>query len=873
MLWIPIRKTDQVNLSRSLEVFILKNYDKPTHERLKPFFASLDDSRKGFIDQVESNNLEAAIQSMEIYLAGLTLLESRIPISSTDIKFNWFDTYLKSKQPVLSFTLEKLCVMYSIASCWSKIGAETDLRSPNGHKVALAAFQNALNWLAQCKSFLNSNAVDQKGEITMDNMEIWSSIMIAQGYSTLFDKLDKQTGKKESIAKLAFSLFSNYERSISFLSNTKAFPKEQENILRFNSSYFEASGHYFQALNEKEKANTTGSGFGLVVARLKLSEKCLTKALQLRGIRGSLLDSGKQLLSQLTSEKATAENENFTIYMERIPEESEILPLEPLNMIIAKDVGLRDFPHKDLILIIVPAEILGIHKEFESYILSQFTLSKEKVDQSLQDLGQSLQGKTFEGIPEPVWLAISQTQSVNCEAQLEQIAKIKSESRQNLEQAAEALAKEESEDEELRKRYGPSWTRPASSTCNQELKKELEMLIGKLQQASETDEKTFEEFKANKASLDLISLSKSDLDNFVPANDSGVIGEKEFLNGEIQNSQSRLLDLLNQYREAIFKVNSSDDLKRIVDQKVSKEEVFEEINLEFNEFRDLINQEIEVLKAKQEKMLQLLASVSVEYRAAELLHNVQKAIEVKKNLTTRLEQGISFYGTLANRVSAICGTVKGFVEKRNTEKVNGVARMHHSVPAPVGNPTPAGNVGYSPAARQPSNIVYQPSGPQQNIPYTPGPQQNVPYTPGPQATPPPQASPIPSYAQGSPSQPYPPPQGYAPQGYAPQGYPPQAYPPQGYPAQGYSPSAPQAGYGQPYPGGYNTQGYQPQPYPGQGYPAGSPQAYPGPGYPAPGAGYPGGYMQYPNPGQGYQPGNYPAGGYQTAPNPFHPVRK
>ena len=860
MLWIPIRKTDQVNLSRSLEVFILKNYDKPTHERLKPFFTSLDESRKGFIEQIESNNLETAIQSMEVYLAGLALLESRIPISSTDIKFSWFDTYLKSKQPVLNFTLEKLSVMYSVASCWSKIGAETDLRTPNGHKSALAAYQNALNWLTQCKKFLGLNPVDQKGEITIDNMEIWSSIMIAQGYNTLYDKLDKQTGKKESIAKLAFSLFSNYERSISFLSNTKAFPKEQENILRFNSSYFEATGHFFQSLNEKDKANNTGSGFGLVVSRLKLSEKCLTKALQLRGIRGNLLESGKQLLNQITTEKSIAENENFTIYMERIPEETEILPLEPLNMIIPKEVTLRDFPYKDLILILVPAEILGIHKEFETYILSQFTLSKEKVDLCLQDLAQSLHGKTFEGIPEPIWQSISQTQSVNCEAQLEQMAKIKSESRQNLQQAVESLAKEESEDEELRKRYGPAWTRPSSATCNQEMKKELELLIGKLQQASDTDEKTFEEFKANKASLDLISLSKSDLDNFVPALDSNVINEKDYLNGEIQNSQARLVDLLNQYKEGIFKVNTSDDLKRIVEQKLNKDEVFEEINLEFNEFRDLINQEIEVLKAKQEKMLQLLASVSVEYRAAELLHNVQKAIEVKKNLAMRLEQGINFYGTLANRVSAICNSVKDFLEKRGNEKVNSVARMHHSVPAPVGNNAgPTGNVGYNTAPRQPSNIVYQPSGPQQNISYTPGPQ-----------APPPQASPAPSYAQGSPSQPYPPAQGYPPQG-----LPPQGYPPQGYPPQGYSPSHPQPGYGQGYPGapGYNPQAYPSQPYPGQGYPPNNPpQGYPSPGYPAPAPGYPGGYMQYPSPGQGYQPG-YPPAGYQAPPNPFQQARK
>jgi hypothetical protein len=904
MLWIPIKKSEPVNLSRSLEVFILKNYDKPTHERLRPFFSSLDDSRRSFVESSDSSNLELVIQSLETYLSGLTLLESRIPISSTDLKFTWSDSYLRSKQPVLTFTLEKLCVMYNIAACWSKIASDTDLRSLNGHKTALSAFQSALNWLQLCKKLVNDSPVDQKGEICADNFELWAFVMTAQGYCTLFDKLDKQTAKKESIAKLAFSVYSNFEKALSFLANVKSFPKEQENILKFNSAFYEATGHYYQALFEKEKASNTGSGFGQVVARLKVTEKCLNKALTLRGIRGNLLENGKNMLTMVASEKNNAENENFTIYMERIPEESEVNVLEALNMIIPKEVVLREFPGKELILIIVPAEIIGIHKEFESFIMRQFEVSKEKVDLALEDVKKSFFGKTFEGIPEVTWLQISEFQSRDCEAEIEQIRKIKTQATEKLNQSLEELKKEELEDEELRKRFGPAWTRPTSASATQELKKEVELLLSKLAQASETDEKTVAEFQTHKASLDILALSRSDLDKLVPQVESSVLSEKESLSLQLQESESSLVNILNQYREAIFNTNSSEDLKRIVDQKLVKEEVFEEISLEFSDFRDKIAQEIEILKQKQEKFLQLLASVSVEYRAAEFLDNVARSLECKKNLALRLEQGIKFYLSFDGRVGLACAAIREFVMKRDEEKKNFVARMHHS--APVGNvPVSSQNINYSPAARPPSNILYQPGGtsaPNQGYPpqgfsnagyppqghssqtysqqgYPPpqgystqGYPQGAPSHNAPSHSAPPQSAPSQNAPQGAPAKGYSPqgapPQGYSPQGapsqgYSPQGAPPQGYPPQGYSTQGYPPQGyPPQGYP---PQGYPPQGYPPQGYPPQGYP---PQAYPTHGYPsAP-------YQTQPYPGQPYPqgyPGNYPPQGYP--PNPFQQVRK
>ena len=154
MLSIPVKKTELVRISKSLETFILKNYDSTTAERVRPFISQLDELRKVVSDSGDTGNLDSTITAAEMYLSGLKAIESRIPISGTDIKFQWFDSYTKSKVPVLSFPMERVAMMYSMSGLLSKIGSEIDLRGQNAHKTALNSFQLAIGWLSQCRDLI-----------------------------------------------------------------------------------------------------------------------------------------------------------------------------------------------------------------------------------------------------------------------------------------------------------------------------------------------------------------------------------------------------------------------------------------------------------------------------------------------------------------------------------------------------------------------------------------------------------------------------------------------------------------------------------------------------------------------------------------------
>ena len=112
------KKTDSIKIFKSCERYIKKNYDKATFEKVKPFLSEGDSLRDQLISSQNTSydQLNQAIQNCAKYYRFLKTLEPRIPIASTDLKFTWFDTVNRKKFPVLTYKLEKLCVLYNIAA-------------------------------------------------------------------------------------------------------------------------------------------------------------------------------------------------------------------------------------------------------------------------------------------------------------------------------------------------------------------------------------------------------------------------------------------------------------------------------------------------------------------------------------------------------------------------------------------------------------------------------------------------------------------------------------------------------------------------------------------------------------------------------------
>ena len=103
MLAIPLKKTEKVRLSKSFEVFVAKTYDAATVEKVRPVFVALEEARRVLADGTENSSPEILIEACETYLSGLIALEGQIAFSNTDLKFQWYDGYTKTKYLVLTY--------------------------------------------------------------------------------------------------------------------------------------------------------------------------------------------------------------------------------------------------------------------------------------------------------------------------------------------------------------------------------------------------------------------------------------------------------------------------------------------------------------------------------------------------------------------------------------------------------------------------------------------------------------------------------------------------------------------------------------------------------------------------------------------------
>ena len=241
----------------------------------------------------------------------------------------------------------------------------------------------------------------------------------------MYDKLDKQTANKHNISKVAYAVSRNYEQATCYFAPVKVFPKDLENIVRYYSTVFLAAAQYYYAAGDKERCMKTSVGFGKVVARLRLAEAVINKAMLFKGIRGTALELGRNLLNLIGTDKALAENENFTIYMDRIPEESALEPIEALNMITPKTGEAKACPNQELISAVVPMEIINVHREYEEYLATTVAVYREKVGIVGKTVKDTLANCNISGIPEDLWLDIQTVQKYSIEKGLQDIKNIK----------------------------------------------------------------------------------------------------------------------------------------------------------------------------------------------------------------------------------------------------------------------------------------------------------------------------------------------------------------------------------------------------------------------------------------------------------------
>lgn len=731
MLSVPIKRTDSSKIFKNCEKYIRKNYDKATVEKVKPYLSEGD----AFRDQVAaSGNLgyeevNHAIQNTAKYLRFIKSIENRIPIASTELKFTWYDSVTKKKFPVLTYKLEKTCLLYNLASLYSRIGAELDLKSPDAHKTALNSFQIAMG----CLNEIRNQGIELKSEnnidLTSENLSMLIFILTAQCYLVMYDRLDKNTASKINLAKLSYTISKNFDQAYNTCISqkiTRNFSDAFRHTLKFESLMYLALSNYWMSFPDREEGMKLGSGFGKGVSRLRNAHENMIRTIQLKDVRQNLLDTGKTLFNTITKEKEKAEAENLSIYMDGIPDYKTLATVDELVMVQPKFPPLVDIDSgvagQEVLKCLIPKEVGILESEYKDLLLQMTTLESERISNLTRDIATTLESMGLpqkinalsgeSGLPEAIWKKIQQVQVSGGLYQLENginsLRHLSENCQKSLGDIEGSLNREEEEDKSLRQSYGNGWNRAFSQALNGGLRADITLYSQKLTQAIGLDQTSFRKWEDNQSSLNLLKKGKTELDAMIPEN------EAQQNPNQAADSLKNTLDLLTAAQQSLNEIfkslvsdteheNITEALLQLIEAKLPKDSVFNTELAKFNAKKEEINQKVSEIQNNLSLVTQnnaeferVKGNIRSNPQRVQILAQLEQAVKVYNDLSSVFSQGHQFYANLSTHLSSLQQKVSDFIYSRNLEKNELMSQVSSrggppSAPSPYGQFYPSQN--------------------------------------------------------------------------------------------------------------------------------------------------------------------------------------
>jgi hypothetical protein len=618
---------------------------------------------------------------------------------------------------VLSYKLEKICILYNLAALYSRQGAEINLSSTDAHKIALNSFQVSMGCLNEIRKIGVEARLENNLDLTSENLSMLINILTAQSYFIMYDRLDKATANKVNLAKLCFTIHKNYEQAHGVVTSVKLardYPEEFKNSLRFQSMAYAGIANYWASFGEREEGMKLGTGFGKGVARLRVAYDFIQKAMQVRGLRGSILDFGKNYLISIRKEKETAEGENMSIYMDGIPE--IVTPIDELTMVQPKYPPQVDIDSiisgQEVLLSLVPKEVLALCAEYKEALHQMVSEESRKIsdtkrekDQILESMGlpQKITALSSEaGLPDVIWKKIQQVQVSGGFFQLENslasLRQLSENCQKTLTEFSANLQREEQEDQSLRQAYGYQWGRATSAAINAGFKADVDKYNQKLNMALQLDRNSANTWQSSQETLGLLKKGKMELDALIPANQQSA-NPNEAAEGlkvaleQLGIQEASVNESLKSLEIEADQDNIIEELLKLVEQRLPKESTFagqiakfspkrEEINAKIAEFRRAL-ENVSGLNAEFER---IKGHIRSDPQRVQILTQLEQAVKIYNDLASIFAQGHQFYANLSTHLSVLQQRIADFVYSRNIEKNELISQISGKGPQGANNP-------------------------------------------------------------------------------------------------------------------------------------------------------------------------------------------
>jgi len=553
MLAVPLKTTKGVDWSGPLRGFMEVNYTPEEFDKHASSIQRLSTTR----ERVANANgaQDNSIDALESYLTMLGQVEPRFPLGERGLKisFTWFDALQpQKKQTVASIEYERASVLFNLGAVLSHQGMVQDRNDIGGLKKACAFFQRAAGIFLHLKdNVIAHNSFPVLTDMSPEGLDMLYNLMMAQAQACFYEKAIRDEMKAAVLSKLSAQALIFYDKALN-AARTSSLSTTLDPAwalhLEFQSQSFGASTQLQHSKVVHARAEEEASGYGEEVSRLNLASEICAQAIATarRGkLPQSMLDTTEHLEKVIHRRLDQANQDNNRIYMEVIPKTSSLStppaaslakPMVPNASLtdvanVGESIGRADDPMDDTLF----AGLLPVvMQEAEAMYQSKLSGIVEQYGKKVQDAAEEVKlrlseanlpaaveaGEGSEEIPDAVWGRIQNVVSRGAYAGLRSGVQgneaLGARIFEALREIEQKLDEEEREDARAKQTWGPQWELTSSVELNQHMRRDVERYRSLLNEARQSDEVLQQKLSASKGKLDILSFSRSQLNDLFP---------------------------------------------------------------------------------------------------------------------------------------------------------------------------------------------------------------------------------------------------------------------------------------------------------------------------------------------------------------------
>ncbi|ORX79707.1 BRO1-domain-containing protein [Basidiobolus meristosporus CBS 931.73] len=723
---VDLKKTESVQLTKPLREYIANSYSEPPDLYVDDYRV-IEALRADCVNaEVHQNSLNRLIR----YYGQLVFISTKFP-SDVDIAFTWYNSFTKVKHPEQkNLHYERACILFNIGAMYSQLGQAENRSSSEGLKKACQHFQNAAGVFKYIQeNLLSELRCSPTPDMGMPVLNALINLMLAQAQECFWQKAVKDQMKDAIIAKLAESVASFYDAAYDLASHNalgSLFGQQWMAQMHIKANHFHAA-----ALFRKSSECIGQNKYGEEISRLRGADEYVRKGLELqRSGRESVINDLKSLQAIIQKNLNRAEKDNDMIYLELVPDLTNIAAITPANMVKPTPPSEITSPGSfmteqsvigpPLFSKLVP---FAVHQAASIYADRKDQLIKHDVVDFLDELDTEyldfLQSVNLPGslqaLEQPIGLPPSllakadEVRSDGGASHLDSIiATIKDLAARDsslLDEAFASLTQEAEDDEEMRAQFAGRWTRPSSRSLTVNLTEQGQKFKQTLESAAKSDSIVRAKLESWRKFIDLLSGSRSELERAVPALngasglDNDIIGQLQALLYEMDEKMKARKKLVAEVRGFAEQDDIGPSLLRAT-VAISANASSPIVNIETSHFEDLFSQELrkyehylELVKEEsvaQEELLENLKEINGQFVATrrnssqvqsreKALQNLDVAYGKYKEILNNLQEGAKFYRDFEKIIQKFLESCKDFSFARKMESKDYLSQLTRSV--------------------------------------------------------------------------------------------------------------------------------------------------------------------------------------------------